>query len=155
MSDAPAIRHGRADLFDVRLHYATAGEGPAVLLLHGWPQTWHMRHGVIPGLAARHRVIAPDLGGFGDSSRPTGGYDKETLVRDVWRLAHEALGGERLFVAGHDWGGRVAFAPASQHRDAVRRMAVFDVPVPGDGTPGCSATAGTTACTGSATCRRS
>ena len=102
MSDAPAIRHGRADLFGVRLHYATAGEGPAVLLLHGWPQTWHMRRGVIPGLAARHRVIAPDLRGCGDSSRPAEGYDTETPVRDVWRLAHEALGEERLFVVGHD-----------------------------------------------------
>ena len=155
MPDATEIRHGHADLGDVRLHYTTAGEGPAVLLLHGWPQTWYMWRGIIPGLAARHRVIAPDLRGLGDSSRPEGGYDKKTLARDVWRLAHEVLGEERLFVAGHDWGGPVAFAPASQHRDAVRRMAVFDVPVPGDGTPGCSATAGTTACTGNPISRKS
>jgi pimeloyl-ACP methyl ester carboxylesterase len=110
MSDARAIRHGRADLGDVRLHYATAGEGPAVLLLHGWPRTWYMWRGVIPGLFARHSVIAPDLRGLGDSSRPAGGYDKKTLARDVWRLAQEALGEERLFVEGHDWGGPVAFA---------------------------------------------
>jgi pimeloyl-ACP methyl ester carboxylesterase len=135
MPDAPAIRHGHADLGDVRLHYVTAGEGPAVVLLHGWPQTWHMWRGVIPGLAARHRVVAPDLRGLGDSSRPEGGYDKKTLANDVWRLAHEVLGEERLFVVGHDWGGPVAFALAAQHRDGVRRMAIFDVPVPGDGTP--------------------
>lgn len=135
-ADAPAIRHGHADLGDVRLHYATAGEGPAVVLLHGWPQTWRMWLGVIPGLAAAgYRVVAPDLRGLGDSSRPEGGYDKKTLAEDVWRLAHEVLGEERLFVAGHDWGGPVAFALAAQHRDAVRRMAIFDVPVPGDGTP--------------------
>jgi pimeloyl-ACP methyl ester carboxylesterase len=135
MAEAPVIRHEHADLGDVRLHYATAGQGPAVVLLHGWPQTWHMWRGVIPGLAARYRVIAPDLRGLGDSSRPDSGYDKKTLAHDVWRLAHEVLGEERLFVVGHDWGGPVAFSLAAQRREAVRRVAVFDVPVPGDGTP--------------------
>ncbi|MDE2005730.1 MAG: alpha/beta hydrolase [Rhodospirillales bacterium] len=132
---APALRHDHADLGDVRLHYVTAGQGPAILLLHGWPQTWFMWRDVIPGLAARYRVIAPDLRGLGESSRPLGGYDKKTLAQDVWRLAHDVLGEQRLFVVGHDGGGPVAFALAAQHRDAVRRMAIFDVPVPGDGTP--------------------
>jgi pimeloyl-ACP methyl ester carboxylesterase len=90
---------------------------------------------IIPGLTEHYRVIAPDLRGLGDSSRPAAGYDKKTMAQDVWRLAHEVLGEERLFVVGHDWGGPVAFALAAQHRDAVRRMAIFDVPVPGDGTP--------------------
>ena len=135
MADAPVIRHEHADLGEVRLHYAMAGEGPAVVLLHGWPQTWFMWRGIIPGLAARYRVIAPDLRGLGDSSRPAGGYDKKTLAQDVWRLTHEVLGEERLFVVGHDWGGPVAFALAAQQRAAVRRVAIFDVPVPGDGTP--------------------
>jgi pimeloyl-ACP methyl ester carboxylesterase len=135
MPDATEIRRGHADLGDVRLHYATAGEGPAVVLLHGWPQTWFMWRGVIPGLATRYRVIAPDLRGLGDSSRPERGYDKKTLAQDVWRLAHEVMGEERLFVVGHDWGGPVAFALAARHRHAVRRVAAFDVPVPGDGTP--------------------
>jgi pimeloyl-ACP methyl ester carboxylesterase len=136
MHPPPPIRHGHADLGEVRLHYATAGEGPAVLLLHGWPQTSFMWRGVLPGLAAAgYRAIAPDLRGLGDSSRPAGGYDKKTLARDVWRLAHEVLGEGRLFVVGHDWGGPTAFALAAQHRDAVRRLAIFDAPVPGDGTP--------------------
>lgn len=130
-----SFRHGHADLGDVRLHYVTAGEGPAVVLLHGWPQTWYMWREIIPGLAARYRVIAPDLRGLGDSSRPAGGYDKKTLADDVWRLVLDVLGEQRLFVVGHDWGGPTAFALAAQHRDAVRRMAIFDVPVPGDGTP--------------------
>jgi pimeloyl-ACP methyl ester carboxylesterase len=127
--------HGYADLGEVRLHYVTAGEGDAVVLLHGWPQTWHMWRDVIPGLAARYRVIAPDLRGLGDSSRPVTGYDKKTIAEDVWRLAHDVLGEEKLFVVGHDWGGPTAYALAAQHRDAVRRMAIFDAPVPGDGTP--------------------
>ena len=129
------FQHAYADLGDVRLHYVTAGSGPAVVLLHGWPQTWYMWRHVMPGLAGGYRVIAPDLRGLGDSSRPVGGYDKKTLAQDVWRLVHDALGEDELFVVGHDWGGPTAFALAAQHRDAVKRLAIFDVPVPGDGTP--------------------
>ena len=129
------LQHEYVDLGDVRLHYVTAGQGPAVVLLHGWPQTWFMWRDIIPGLAERYRVIAPDLRGLGDLSRPVGGYDKKTIANDVWRLAHEVLNESRLLLVGHDWGGPVAFALAAQHRDAVRRIAVFDVPVPGDGTP--------------------
>ena len=129
------FQHAFADLGDVRIHYVTAGAGQAVLLLHGWPQTWYMWRDVIPGLAQRYFVIAPDLRGLGDSSRPVGGYDKKTLGQDVWRLAHDVLGRDELFVVGHDWGGPTAFALAAQHRDAVKRLAIFDVPVPGDGTP--------------------
>src|SRR5262245_9303690 len=129
------MQHQYADLGEVRLHYVTAGQGPAVVLIHGWPQTWCMWRGIIPALAARYRVIVPDLRGLGDSSRPVGGYDKKTLAHDIWRLAHDVLGERRLYVVGHDWGGPVAYALAAQHRDAVRRMVIFDVPVPGDGSP--------------------
>ena len=129
------FQHAYADLGDVRLHYVTAGSGPAVVLLHGWPQTWYMWREVMPGLAGRYRVIAPDLRGLGDSSRPVGGYDKKTLAQDVWCLVHDVLGEDDLFVVGHDWGGPTAFAMAAQHRDAVKRLAIFDVLVPGDGTP--------------------
>jgi pimeloyl-ACP methyl ester carboxylesterase len=132
---AEAIHYENADLGDVRLHYLIAGKGPAVVLLHGWPQTSHMWRDIIPGLAKHYRVIAPDLRGLGDSSRPASGYDKKTLAGDVWRLVHDVLGEKKLFVVGHDWGGPTAFSLAAQHRDAVMRMAIFDVPVPGDGTP--------------------
>ena len=130
-----ALIHDFADLGDVRLHYVVAGAGATVVLLHGWPQTWYMWRHVLPGLSQRYRVVAPDLRGLGDSSRPVGGYDKKTLAHDVWRLVREVLGEERFFVVGHDWGGPTAFALAAQHRQAVRRLAIFDVPVPGDGTP--------------------
>ena len=129
------LEHGHADLGDVRIHYVTAGSGPAVLLIHGWPQTWYMWRDIIPGLAPHYRVIAPDLRGLGESSRPVGGYDKKTIANDLWRLAHVVLGETSLLVVGHDWGGPVAFSLAAQHRDAVRKLAIFDVPVPGDGTP--------------------
>ena len=128
------FEHAYAELGDVRLHYVTAGQGPAVVLLHGWPQTWYMWREVMSGLAPRYRVIAPDLRGLGDSSRPADGYDKKTLAQDVWHLVHDVLREESLFVVGHDWGGPTAFALAAQHREAVRRVAIFDVPIPGDGT---------------------
>jgi pimeloyl-ACP methyl ester carboxylesterase/quercetin dioxygenase-like cupin family protein len=88
---------------------------------------------VLPGLMPHYRVVAPDLRGLGDSSRPVGGYDTKTVAQDIWRLLHDELGTSEFFVVGHDWGGPVAYALAAQHRDAVRGMAIFDAPVLGDG----------------------
>jgi pimeloyl-ACP methyl ester carboxylesterase len=79
-----SFEHGYADLGDVRLRYVTAGQGPAVALLHGWPETWYMWLEIVPGLAGRYRVIAPDLRGLGDSSRPVGGYENKTIANDVY-----------------------------------------------------------------------
>ena len=90
MAGAPMIRHDHAELGDVRLRSATAGQGPAVVLLHGWLQAWHMWRGIIAGLAVHRRVSAPDLRGLGNGSRPDG-CDKMTLAQDVWRLAHGGL----------------------------------------------------------------
>lgn len=82
---------------------------------------------IIPGLATKYRVVAPDLRGLGDSSTPEGGYDKMTIANDVWYLMPAVLGEERFFVVGHDWGGPTAFSLAAQHREAVRRMVIFDL----------------------------
>jgi pimeloyl-ACP methyl ester carboxylesterase len=88
-----AFKHAYADVGDVRLHYVTAGQGPALVLLQGWPQTWYMWRDVIPGLATRYRVIAPDLRGLGDSSQPPDGYDKKMLAQDIWRLVPNKANG--------------------------------------------------------------
>lgn len=122
-----------ADLGGVTLHYLTAGEGEPVVLLHGIPQSAHEWRYVMPRLAERYRVIAPDLRGLGDSSRPPGGYDKKTVAHDVWQLLSEHLGIRRFHLAGHDWGGPVAFSLAAQHPEAVRSLAILDVVIPGDG----------------------
>lgn len=127
------LRHDYADLGDVRLHYGTGGDGPAMVFLHGWPQTWYMWRDVLPGMMQNYRVVAVDLRGLGESSRPAGGYDTKTVAQDIWRLMHDVLGEDRFDVVAHDWGGPVAYALAAQHRDAVRAMAIFDAPVPGDG----------------------
>jgi len=128
------ISHHRADLGEVTLHYVTAGTGDPLVLLHGWPQTWFMWRDVIPALAKRHTVIAPDLRGLGDSSRPDSGYDKKTVALDIARLM-TTLGHEHFGVVAHDWGGPVAYALAAQSPDRVRAMAIFDAPVLGDGGP--------------------
>jgi len=130
--------HHYADLGDVRLHYVTAGAGFPVVLLHGWPQSWYEWRHIIPGLAERHRVIAPDLRGLGDSSRPAEGYDKKTIGNDIWRLVNGTLGISEFFLVGHDWGGPTAYAVAAAHPDAVRKLAILDVSIPGDGSPNIS-----------------
>jgi len=131
--DLSGLQHGYADVGEVRLHYVSVGEGEPLVLLHGWPQTWYEWRRVMPALAQHFRVIAPDLRGLGDSSRPHGGYDKRTMAEDVWRLLSGHLGIERFCLVGHDWGGPVAFALTMAHQEAVRRLAILDVVIPGDG----------------------
>lgn len=133
-----SMEHHHADLGDVRLHYVTAGSGFPVVLLHGWPQSWYEWRHIIPGLAERFQVIAPDLRGLGDSSRPAGGYDKKTIGGDIWRLVHDTLGLSEFYLVGHDWGGPTAYAVASAHPEAVRKLAILDVTIPGDGSPNIS-----------------
>jgi pimeloyl-ACP methyl ester carboxylesterase len=128
-----AVERHFADIDEVSIHYIKAGKGDPVVLLHGIPQTSHEWRHIIPHLTKRYSVIAPDLRGLGDSSRPAGGYDKRTIANDIWRLVHEHLGIDKFFLVGHDWGGPVAFSLAAQHRDAVRRLAILDVAIPGDG----------------------
>lgn len=127
------LKHQYAPLDDVLMHYVEAGRGPPLVLLHGWPQTWYEWRRVIPALAERFRVIAPDLRGLGDSSRPAQGYDKRTMAGDVWQLLDARLGIPRFGLVGHDWGGPVAFALAAAHPEAVERLAILDVTIPGDG----------------------
>jgi pimeloyl-ACP methyl ester carboxylesterase len=131
------VTHHHADLGDVQLHYVTMGEGFPVVLLHGWPQSWYEWRHIMPDLAARYRVIAPDLRGLGDSSRPLTGYAKRTVGNDVWRLL-QRLGIDEFFLAGHDWGGPTAHAIAAAHPSAVRKLAILDVTIPGDGSPNIS-----------------
>ncbi len=125
------------DLGDVAYHYVEAGAGPVLVLLHGWPETWYAWRHVIDALAPRFRIIAPDLRGLGDSSRPATRYDKATIARDVVRLL-DRLGITTFDLAGHDWGGVVAYSLARYEPRRVRKLAVLDVTVPGDGADGFS-----------------
>ncbi len=130
-----SFAHHFATVGQVRLHYVTCGRGTPVVLLHGWPQTWYEWRLLMPLLADRFQLIAPDLRGLGDSSRPAAGYDKKTLAHDIWLLMHEQLGHARFAVVGHDWGSAVAARLAMDHADAVTHLALLDVPVLGDRPP--------------------
>lgn len=131
MTTNNSFKHYYANVKDVRLHYVTMGQGTPVVLLHGWPQTWYEWRLVMPLLADQCCLIAPDLRGLGDSSRPIGGYDKKTVARDIWELLHNHLKYDRFAVVGHDVGAVVAFRLAADHAEAVTHLALLDVPVLG------------------------
>jgi len=127
-----ALRHGYADLADVRLHYVEAGEGPLVVLLHGFPEFWYGWRQQIPTLAAAgFRVVAPDTRGYNLSSKPPGvsAYAPRRLAADVRDLIAER-GAPRACVAGHDWGAAVAWIAAMAHPEVVERLAILNVPHP-------------------------
>jgi pimeloyl-ACP methyl ester carboxylesterase len=128
------LEHHFVTLPEVTMHYVTAGCGAPIVLLHGFPQTWFEWRPIMAELAQRYRVIAPDLRGLGDTSRPQSGYDKSTIAGDVWSLLHDHLGLRRFHVVGHDWGGPVAYALTALHRDAAQTLTILDVTIPGDGT---------------------
>ncbi|MER5535163.1 alpha/beta fold hydrolase [Streptomyces mirabilis] len=109
----------------VELNVALAGEGPAVLLLHGFPHTWQLWTHVLDGLAGRYRVIAPDLRGCGASVRAAGGYDAGTLAADAEALL-DALGETSAAVVGIDAGTPPAFLLAMRRPDLVRRLVVME-----------------------------
>ncbi len=135
MPSTTGITHHTAALSAVRMHYVTAGQGFPVVLLHGWPQTWYEWRGIIERLAPHYRIIAPDLRGLGDTSRPVDGYDKHTIAEDVHELLQQTLGIDRCYLVGHDWGGPVAYDLAAHHPALINKLAIIDVTIPGDGGP--------------------
>ena len=114
----------------VRLHVAELGEGPLILLLHGFPEFWWAWRAQIAPLAeAGYRVVAADLRGYGASDKPPRGYDAVTAAADVAGLIR-ALGERDAFVVGHAWGGLLAWSAAALHPSAVRKLAVLSMPHP-------------------------
>jgi pimeloyl-ACP methyl ester carboxylesterase len=126
------LAHRYADLGDVRLHYIEAGEGPLVLLLHGFPQFWYQwRHQILALVEAAFRVVAPDMRGYNLSDKPPGvqAYRVELLARDVERLIR-TCGEGTATVVGHDWGAIAAWIAAMRHPGRVERLAILNVPHP-------------------------
>ena len=126
------ITHNTERVNDVSIHYVTAGAGPPLVLLHGWPQTWYEWRDVIPDLATDYTVVAPDLRGMGDSEVPPSGYDKDTVATDVRELVHHlGFGDDSIALVGHDWGMPTAYAYAAQYRDEVAALCVLEAGLPG------------------------
>jgi pimeloyl-ACP methyl ester carboxylesterase len=128
--DNVTFSHHTASVNDIQMHYVIGGQGDPVVLLHGWPETWYAWHRVMPALAKNYTVIAPDLRGLGDSSKPLTGYDGKTLAEDIHQLVTQ-LGFKTIFLVGHDIGSFVAYPYAAAHPTEVKRLVVMDVPPPG------------------------
>jgi pimeloyl-ACP methyl ester carboxylesterase len=123
---------GYAEVGDQRLHYVEAGQGPLVVLLHGFPEFWYgWREQIEPLAAAGFRVVVPDTRGYNLSSRPkeVAAYDVGLLATDIRDLIHER-GAETAMVAGHDWGGSIAWTLAMNHPEVVDRLAILNAAHP-------------------------
>src|SRR6476646_3970207 len=114
----------------VRLHAVIGGDGPPLLLIHGWPGSWYYWRLVMPALARDFEVIAVDQRGIGLSDMPEDGYDTGTLANDLIGLM-DSLGHQRFAVVGVDTGMLIGYALAADHPDRVVRLAVGEAPLPG------------------------
>ncbi len=131
MPGLPGIRHEFVDADGVRTHVALAGKvnAPPIMLVHGWPQNWWAWRHVIPTLAERFRVIAPDLRGHGWTEQTSSGYEKEQLTSDLLAVL-DALEIEQVSWVGHDWGGWAGFIAAIRAPERISRMLAVSIPHP-------------------------
>jgi pimeloyl-ACP methyl ester carboxylesterase len=114
----------------IQLHYVIGGQGDPVVLLHGWPETWYAWHKVMSALAKNYTIIAPDLRGLGDSSKPLSGYDGNTTSEDIYQLVTQ-LGFSKIFLVAHDVGAQTAYSYAAGHPSNVSRLVIMDAVFPG------------------------
>jgi epoxide hydrolase 4 len=130
--DGIEVRESYADVGDVTLHYVEAGEGPLVILLHGFPEFWFgWRLQIAPLAAAGFHVVAPDTRGYNLSSRPedVSAYDVGLLAEDIRGLIHK-LGASSAMLVGHDWGGTIAWTMAMNHPEVVDRLVILNAAHP-------------------------
>src|SRR5499427_306048 len=138
VSGAPNLPGGFTDTFtsryvdtgELRLHAVPGGDGPPLLLVHGWPQLWYQFRLIMPALARDFSVVAVDQRGIGLSGKPQDGYDTATLASDLVALM-DALGHPRFALYGTDVGMPIAYALAADHPDRVDRLVVSEAPLPG------------------------
>lgn len=126
------IEHRFFDSDGVKLHYVEGGDGPLVLLIHGFPEFWYSWRHQIPALiAAGYRVVAPDMRGYNQSDAPSAvsSYALDTLANDIDALITH-LGEERAHVIGHDWGAIIAWHFAMWHPDRIHQLGILNVPHP-------------------------
>lgn len=110
---------------NTELHYVIGGQGPVLICLPGWPQTWYSYHPIAPKLATQFRVVVIDIRGMGGSATPESGYDKKTMATDIYELMLE-LGIPKAHIIGHDIGGMVASSLAHNYPEAVESLILAD-----------------------------
>jgi pimeloyl-ACP methyl ester carboxylesterase len=137
VAQAPDLPPGFTETFSSRIvetpglrqHVVIGGDGPPLLLVHGWPESWYAWRLVMPGLAQSHTVIAVDQRGMGATGKPQDGYDAGTAATDLIALM-DALGHQRFGVIGHDTGVVISYALAADYADRVDRLVVAEIPGP-------------------------
>jgi pimeloyl-ACP methyl ester carboxylesterase len=128
--DNVTFSHHMATVNGIQMHYVMGGQGDPVVLLHGWPETWYAWRHIMPALAENYTVIAPDLRGLGDSSKPPTGYDGKTVAEDIHQLVTQ-LGFRTIYLVGHDIGTWVVYPYAAEHPTEVEKLVIMEVPPPG------------------------
>lgn len=125
------VSHGYATNNGVRIHYAHMGQGPLVVMIHGFPDCWLTWRVQMKALSADHEVVAIDQRGYNLSDRPKGveNYDMSLLVADVAAVVH-ARGREKAIIMGHDWGGAVSWSFAMRHPEMTEKLVVLNLPHP-------------------------
>ena len=120
------VTHSLLDVGERVVHVAEAGSGPPLVLLHGWPQHWYCWRHMVPELADSFHLVMPDMRGFGWSSAPRHGYDKEQLATDLFDLL-DVMGLDQVGLVGHDWGGWVGFLACLREPDRFRGFVALGI----------------------------
>jgi pimeloyl-ACP methyl ester carboxylesterase len=125
----PGIEHRFIEVNGTRMHYVTAGQGPLMLMLHGFPEFWYSYRHQIPVFAKSFKVVALDLPGYNDSAVPANGYDVPSLTADLAALI-EKLGYEKAVLMAHDWGGALAWNIAINYPEKIEKLIILNMPHP-------------------------
>jgi pimeloyl-ACP methyl ester carboxylesterase len=129
----PKYESHAANLTGAKIHYLKTGTGPkALVLIHGFGDTSHMWIPLFEEFGKDYTIIAPDMRGLGESSRPTTGYDKKTMAGEIHELV-KGLGYQKINLVGHDIGLMVAYSYAAQYPSEVEKLALLEAPIPGIG----------------------
>ena len=132
LAAAPKLKDEYAQINGVRLHYVTAGKGPLILFLHGFPEFWYEWKNQLAEFGKDHLAVAPDMRGYNLSAKPESldQYQMNILIEDVRALAAH-LGRKKFVLVGHDWGGAVAWAYAAAHPETLEKLVIVNAPHPG------------------------
>src|SRR5271168_5552029 len=125
------VKHGYADSNGVKIHYASLGTGPLIVMIHGFPDFWYTWRDQMEALSSQFQCVAIDQRGYNLSDKPKGveNYDMRLLVGDVVAVIH-ALGKEKAIIVGHDWGGMVAWQVALNVPQVTEKLIILNLPHP-------------------------
>ncbi|MFC4808864.1 alpha/beta fold hydrolase [Paenibacillus sp. GCM10023250] len=131
VKELPGFKNGYKKVNGVKLHYVEGGKGEPLFILPGWPVTWYSFRSMMPELSKYYHLYVVEYRGMGSSDKPQSGYDKKTMAADIHALA-QALGYERIYIAGHDIGATIAYAYAANYPQATKKVLLMDASHPNE-----------------------